>query len=183
MFVRVFNPCFLLSPYSQSNTEVQEVRFRHVLGLLQSSACDLVALMSTEASGREGLLTHPGPALLLTGLANCLSVSLGLPTAADLAESNSFGLRLPSKKKPQTESALLKAISGCFAAQTIAATAKTLENLTKSPRFLVRVWPFSYSCTDVSIHPGGLGLHRLLSQPKTLGKKFDFLANTYSQAL
>nr|CDS29235.2 tetratricopeptide repeat protein 12 [Hymenolepis microstoma] len=110
----------------------QELQLNHLLGLLQCSACDLIALMSCEASGREGLLTHPGPAVLLSALATCLSDALGLPITNSSPSSTSL---FRQTFKLQTSSAQQRSLADCFATQTVAATAKILENITKSPRF------------------------------------------------
>lgn len=110
----------------------QELQLHHLLGLLQCSACDLIALMSCEASGREGLLAYPGPAVLLSALATCLSDALGLPLATSAPE---LSFRLPPKGR--TSPAQQRSLADCFATQTVAAAAKILENITKSPRFLV----------------------------------------------
>ncbi|CDS37631.1 tetratricopeptide repeat protein 12 [Echinococcus multilocularis] len=111
-----------------------ELQLHHLLGLLQCSACDLIALMSCEASGREGLLTYPGPAVLLSALATCLSDALGLPCATPVSE-----LSFCRSLKAQTALAQQRSSADCFATQTVAATAKILENITKSPRFLTVV--------------------------------------------
>ncbi|VDO03558.1 unnamed protein product [Rodentolepis nana] len=114
----------------------QELQLNHLLGLLQCSACDLIALMSCEASGREGLLTHPGPAVLLSALATCLSDALGLPITNSSPSSTSL---FRQTFKLQTSSAQQRSLADCFATQTVAATAKILENITKSPRFFSMV--------------------------------------------
>lgn len=91
--------------------------------------------MSSEASGREGLLTNPGPAPLLAALSSCLSEALGL-----------------SQRAPNTSTNMPAMTSGCFAVQTSAATAKILENLTASPRFLVSHWnTASVTCVFMSL--------------------------------
>ncbi|KAM7541954.1 hypothetical protein Aperf_G00000012908 [Anoplocephala perfoliata] len=113
----------------------QELQLNHLLGLLQCSACDLIALMSCEASGREGLLTHPGPAVLLSALATCLSDALGLPIPNSSPSTTSL---FRQNFKLQTTSAQQRSLADCFATQTVAATAKILENITKSPRFFVK---------------------------------------------
>ncbi|VDK35591.1 unnamed protein product [Taenia asiatica] len=112
----------------------QELQLHHLLGLLQCSACDLIALMSCEASGREGLLTYPGPAALLSALATCLSDALGLPLA-----TSASGLSFCLPPKARTTPAQQRSLADCFATQTVAAAAKILENITKSPRFLIMV--------------------------------------------
>ncbi|VDD79194.1 unnamed protein product [Mesocestoides corti] len=136
------SPCYAQIPTSLSDTSenaaMQEVRFRHVLGLLQCSACDLIALMSFEASGREGLITHPGPAVLLSALATCLSDALGLPVS-----------RATTNRKA-TSSTQQRPSSDCFATQAVAATAKILENLTESPRFIVSVRLTFHGCKPLS---------------------------------
>ncbi|VUZ38740.1 unnamed protein product [Hymenolepis diminuta] len=115
----------------------QELQLNHLLGLLQCTACDLIALMSREASGREGLLTHPGPAVLLSALATCLSDALGLPITNSPSPSTTSLFRQTFKL--QTSSAQQRSLADCFATQTVAATAKILENITKSPRFFSMV--------------------------------------------
>ncbi|VDM32731.1 unnamed protein product [Hydatigera taeniaeformis] len=112
----------------------QELQLHHLLGLLQCSACDLIALMSCEASGREGLLTYPGPAVLLSALATCLSDALGVPPAIPAP-----GLSFYPPPKTRTTSVHQRSLADCFATQTVAAAAKILENIAKSPRFLIMV--------------------------------------------
>ncbi|KAL5107574.1 Tetratricopeptide repeat protein 12 [Taenia crassiceps] len=112
----------------------QELQLHHLLGLLQCSACDLIAVMSCEASGREGLLSYPGPAVLLSSLATCLSDALGLPLA-----TSAPGLSFCPSSKARTVPVQQRSLADCFATQTVAAAAKILENITKSPRFLIMV--------------------------------------------
>nr|VZI30572.1 unnamed protein product [Spirometra erinaceieuropaei] len=115
---------FMMSKVFVSDLDV-EIRHRHKLDILRYSACELLALMSAEASGREGLLASPGPARLLSSIALCLSDALGLP------KSPADGLRKP--KKPALP---VNTVGSSFAVQTVAAIARVLESLTSSPRFL-----------------------------------------------
>lgn len=94
--------------------------------------------MSCDASGREGLLTHPGPAVLLSALATCLSDALGLPLVNTPAEPSSLWSAAAKKlQTTATASAQQRSLADCFATQTVAATARILENIIRSPRFLV----------------------------------------------
>ena len=96
--------------------------------------------MSCDASGREGLLTHPGPAVLLSALATCLSDALGLPLVNTPAVPSSLWSAATKKLQapaPAPVSAQQRTLADCFATQTVAATARILENITTSPRFLV----------------------------------------------
>ncbi|BHF67505.1 Tetratricopeptide repeat protein 12 [Sparganum proliferum] len=140
LFSRVLVECLELSPTtiqlpsSTNSASVTpgdldvEIRHRHKLDILRYSACELLALMSAEASGREGLLASPGPARLLASIALCLSDALGLP------KSPADGLRKP--KKPALP---VNTVGSSFAVQTVAAIARVLESLTSSPRFLSMV--------------------------------------------
>uniref|UniRef100_A0A0X3PIT2 Uncharacterized protein n=2 Tax=Schistocephalus solidus TaxID=70667 RepID=A0A0X3PIT2_SCHSO len=145
LFSRVLVECLELSPTtiqlpsSTNSASVTpgdldvEIRHRHKLDILRYSACELLALMSADASGREGLLASPGPARLLSSIALCLSDALGLPKSP-VQRSLADGLR-----KPKRPSLPVNMIGSSFAVQTVAAIARVLENLTSSPHFLSMV--------------------------------------------
>ncbi len=117
---------------------------RYQLSLLRWFACELLNVLTREASGRQGVLEHPGPNRLLAALATCLSDALGLrrlKTASGAAAGSSF------------------------TTQTVAAVTRVLENLTKSEPFLVSPFgvlrngfyfhAFLYAvCTPTNKNPG-----------------------------
>lgn len=137
--------CYHFAPFRSTNFNLDQIQ-RHKLEALRSASADLLATLTSQASGRQALLNAFGPDALLNAIAVNLSDALQLPltsVASSVTPNGPITVNETELRRRLSLNTSRGANAGTATSATAtvcaARAAQILDQLCDSPAFLVSV--------------------------------------------